>query len=215
MATVHRARAVLKINKKITASVVGRANAMCVGLDDNPTVFTNPSPTTSAIQTQVGIVNKAEVLAATRAKGAASARNVQRNLLAGMLETELTYIQGIVDKSPTWDQAVATIQAGGLLAAIVPNRVKGVLVITQGPTSGSAILDANVTVLTASLKGKFFFNWQSTVDGKTFVTLPPTPNHKTAVANLTPLTSYGFRVSVTNAAGVEGEWSQIVYFLVR
>jgi hypothetical protein len=35
------------------------------------------------------------------------------------------------------------------------------------------------------------------------------------VANLTPLTSYGFRVSVTNNAGVAGEWSQIVYFLVH
>jgi hypothetical protein len=31
---------------------------------------------------------------------------------------------------------------------------------------------------------------------------PSTPNRKTTVANLTPLTSYGFRVSLTNAAGI-------------
>ncbi len=76
-------------------------------------------------------------------------------------------------------------------------------------------LDANVAALTAGLKGKFSFNWESTLDGKSFVTLPSTPNHVTTVSNLTPLTQYGFRVSVTDAAGVVGQWSQIVYFLVR
>ena len=37
------------------------------------------------VRNQIGVVNKAEVVAATRAKGAATARNVQRNLLVGML----------------------------------------------------------------------------------------------------------------------------------
>jgi hypothetical protein len=215
MATVHRARGVMKIERRITTSVVGRANAMCVGIDANAALFPNPNPTTSAIQAQVVVVNKAEVVAATRAKGAASTRDVARNLLVGMLETEVTYIQGVADKSPTWDQAVATLQAGGLLVAAVPHRVKAILGVAQGPTPGSAVLDANATALTANLKGRFFFNWESTVDGKTFVTLPSTPTHKTTVSNLTPLTSYGFRVSVTNAAGIPGEWSQIVYFLVH
>ncbi len=63
---------------------------------------------------------------------------------------------------------------------------------------------------------KRFFNWQSTGDGgKTFVTLPSTPKSKTTVANLPPLTTYGFRVCVTNSDGVMGEWSQIVSFLVH
>ncbi len=77
------------------------------------------------------------------------------------------------------------------------------------------ILDANVALLTAGLKGKFFFNWESTIDGKTYVTLPSTPNHTTSVANLTPLTTYGFRVCVTNANRVLGPWSQTLYFVVH
>jgi hypothetical protein len=205
----------MKIKKRNTASVVGRANAMCVGIDDHPTLFTSPAVPTSAIQAQVVIVNKCEVVAATHAKGAASARDVQRNLLVGMMETELTYIQNEADKSPTWDQAVATIKAGGLLVATAPTHVKGILEVKKGPTADSVALVANTAVLTAGLKGRFFFNWQSTIDGKNFVTLPPTPKGKTTVSSLTLLTSYGFRVSVTNAAGIAGEWSQTVYFLVH
>ena len=63
-------------------------------------------------------------------------------------------------------------------------------------------------------KRKTFFNWQSTVDGKTFVSLPSTPLSKTTLADLTPLTTYGFRVSVTGSNGVMGPWSQVVAFLV-
>ena len=62
---------------------------------------------------------------------------------------------------------------------------------------------------------KTFFNWQYTADGgKTFVTLPSTPRARTTVSGLTALSTYGFRVSVTNSDGVAGEWSQIVSFLV-
>jgi len=215
MATMHRARAALDINRRQTTSVVGRANAMCTGIDNNANIFTTPNPPTGAIKAQVAIVNNAEVVAATRAKGAAAARDVQRNLLVGMMEVEATYIQGVADQSATWDQAAAVIKAGGLPVAMVPKRAKGVLEIRRGPASGSVVLDANVGALTAGLRGKFFFNWQSTVDGKTFVTLPSTPRHKTTVANLGPLTSYGFRVAVTDSAGVLGEWSQIVFFLVQ
>src|SRR5579871_4628593 len=105
MTSEHRARGVLKIKRRKTVSVVGRANAMCVGIDGNAGLFPTPAVATSAIQAQVVIVNKCEVAAATRVKGAASARNVQRNLLVGMLEAELTYLQGVADKAPTYDQA--------------------------------------------------------------------------------------------------------------
>jgi hypothetical protein len=211
---MQRARGVLKIKPKSTVSAVGRANAMCVGIDDNASLFSTPAVATSAIQAQVVVVNKCEVVVATRARGSASARDVQRKLLVGMLETELTYLQGIADKAPTYDQAVSILEAGGVLVAIVPPHIKAILEIKQGP-AGSVSLDANVAALTAGLRGKFSFNWESTLDGKSFATLPSTPNHLTTVANLTPMTSYGFRVSVTNAAGVSQPWSQVVYFVVR
>jgi hypothetical protein len=75
-------------------------------------------------------------------------------------------------------------------------------------------LDANATALGAAGRKKSCFNWQFTADGKTYVTLPPTPTCKTSVSNLTPLATYGFRVSVTGSSGIAGEWSQTVSFLV-
>ena len=215
MASMHRARGVLKIKRKNTVSVVGRANAMCVGIDDHPGLFGSPPIATGAIRDQIVVVNKCEIVAATRAKGSASARNVQRNALVGLLETELTYLQGVADKSPSYDQAVSTLEAGGVGVAVVPPHFKAVLEIKQGPTAGSVSLDANVAALTAGIRGKFSFNWEWTSDGKSFSAMPSTPNHLTTVSNLTPLTQYGFRVSVTDAAGVVGPWSQTFWFLVH
>jgi hypothetical protein len=132
-----------------------------------------------------------------------------------MLETQLTYIQGCADKAATYDQAVSVLQAGGVVVAGVAQKQKEVIEIKQGPKPGSVVLDANVRMLTAGLKGKFSFNWQSTVDGKVYTTLPSTPNHLTTVENLPTLTSVGFRVSITDAKGVMGEWSQTMFSLVH
>ena len=215
MASVRRARGKLKIKKNNTVSVVGRANAMCDGIDGNATVFPSPPLTTATVRNQVTVVNKCESQAKSRAVGTAAARTVQRNLLVGMLETLLTYIQGCADKATTYDQAVSVLQDGGVGVAGVAQRQKEVIEIKQGPKPGSVVLDANVGMLTAGLKGKFSFNWQSTVDGKVYTTLPSTPNHLTTVESLPTLTSVGFRVSVTDAKGVMGEWSQTMYSLVR
>jgi hypothetical protein len=210
MATMHRARGVLKIKRDKTVSVTGKADAMCSGIGGDPALFGTPIPSVSAVQAQTTVVRKAEVVAGTRAKGAAAARTVQRNILAGMLETWLTYVQGIADNSAGVDQAVATILAAGLLVALVGQPHKAILTVKQGPEPGTVALDAYAAVLTGSSQKKSFFNWQSTADGKTFVNLPSTPKSKTTVANLTPLTTYGFRVSVTNSDGIAGEWSQVV-----
>ncbi len=68
----------------------------------------------------------------------------------------------------------------------------------------------------AAGKKKTCCNWQYTADGgKTFVNAPSTPTGKTLVSGLTPLTAYGFRVSVTGSNGVAGEWSPLVTFVVH
>jgi hypothetical protein len=215
MATMHRARPILNVRKKDPDGVTNRAEDMCTGIDGHPALFANPAVATSAIRAQVKVVNDAKALARTKAHGTAKARDAQVGILIGMMEIELTYIQGCADKCSTPDEAASTIEAAGLTVARVGNRTKPILAVTKGPTPGSVNLDANATALGANGKKKTFFNWQSTVDGKVFVSLPSTPKHKTSVANLTPLTDVGFRVSVTNSNGIAGEWSQIVYFLIR
>jgi hypothetical protein len=216
MATMHRARGILDVDRHKTVSVTGRAKTMTQGIGAHKALFSAPDPPLSVIVDQVAVVDTAEVLATTRAKGTARARNVQLGILVGMMEAELLYVQGVADTSPTPQQAAATIEAAGLVVARIGQHVKPVLGIKQGPTLGSVLMEANATILTGgSQKGKFF-NWQYTSDnGKTWITLPSTPKASTSLGNLTPLNTYGFRVSVTNSDAIAGEWSQTVSFLVH
>jgi len=212
---IHRARGILNIIRTKTASVVSRANAMTTGWGNNATVFVTPNPTIQTINGQVVIVNKAETLAQTRAKGSAGARNVQRSILVGMLETGLTYTQGIADTASTPEQAASILELGGVVVAAVGQKAKQILTVTQGPQPGEVNLEAFARVLKNGARSGFF-NWQSTIDGgKTLVNLPSTPKCKTTAAGFTPLTTVGFRVCFTGPTAIPGEWSQIVNFLVH
>ena len=210
-----QARATLKVKKNNTSSVQGRANSVVAGIGQSPALASLAANAT-AIQNQIGVVDKAQTVASTKAKGTASARNVQRNLLVGMLKTILPLVQAIAEASPTLEGSIAVIEAAGLVVALIPTRIKPVLAAEMGPQSGTVLLEANATALGAAHGRKTFFNWQASPDGgKTWVTLPPTPKCKTSAANLTPLTTYGFRVAVTSSSGVTGEWSPIVSLIVH
>jgi hypothetical protein len=132
------------------------------------------------------------------------------------METALGLVQPIADACPTLDQAVSTIQEAGLLVAHVPHHTKPILAAKQGAPGSNVTLEANASALGINGRKKSCLNWQLTADGgKTYVTLPSTPTVKTSVAGLTPLLTYGFRVSVTSSSGVAGAWSQTVTFLVH
>jgi hypothetical protein len=215
MAAMHDARATLGVRSNITRSVQGRTKAVVAGIGANPGLFSSLASNAAALQTQSGVLDTAETLAGTRARGTAAARNVQRRTLLGMLKTILPLVQAIADASPTLGGTIATIEAAGLRVALVPKRIKAILAATQSLPGSSVVLEANATALGALRTRKSFFNWQATADGTTWITLPSTPKTRTSVAGLTPLTTYGFRVALTDSSGVMGEWSPIVSFLVR
>jgi hypothetical protein len=206
----------LGINKKNTQQVTSKSKVMTTGIGNHPSVFVSPSPALNTIVNQTQVVETAETLARSRVPGAAAARNAQRGILVGLLEAGVMYVQQTADACPSYDLAVSAIQAAGLTVAVVPARIKPILAATQGPTAGSVALEANATALGAGGRKKTCFNWQYTGDGgKTFVNVASTPRCRTLISGLTPLTTYGFRVSVTNSDGVAGEWSPLVSFLVR
>ena len=215
MSTMHRARGILDIVRDNTGSVTGRAKSMNTGMGNHTNVFSSPFVPLAQLANQVILVDNAEIVAATRAKGSAQLRNVQRNLLVGMMETQLTYIQQCADKAATPEEAASILLLGGVKVAGVGHYYKQILTVKQGPQPGTVLLYAFARLLRNGEQGSVFFNWQSTSDGKTLVNLPSTPKSKTSVANLTPLQSYGFRVSCTMPDGIPGEWSQIVNFLVH
>jgi hypothetical protein len=216
MGKMNRVRAVLKVDRRITAAVLALAKRMDQGLGDNAATFTAPSPPLVVFEAQIALVDKLEVVVAAGGRGTASARNVQRDALMAMMDSQRLYVQSLADACGSADEAIAIIQAAGLTVAGVTSYSKPILTVRQGPVPGSVELDAHAAALAGKRGTLRFFNWEYTADGgKTFVTLPPTPASKTLVENLTPLSSYGFRVSVTNSAAVTGAWSQIIVFLVH
>ena len=213
MNSIHRVRVILKVNRYSTPSVPATAHAVSNGMGADLARFPAPAPPLATLEAQIQTVDAAEQLAATRAKGAAAARNVQREILVGMLETERSYVQTLCDTSP--EQAVAIIEAAGMAVATAPIHNDPILKVTGGNQSGTVALDANATILAGRSGKKAFFNWQWTTDGgNVFNNAPSTPQAKTMIANLAPLTMVGFRVSITDVNG-PGEWSQVVTVLVH
>jgi hypothetical protein len=211
----RRARGKLGVERRNAPQVLSRAKLMDKGLTDNAAIFTSPNPALTVFSNQIAATDKAQVAAAQGGKGMAAARDVQLGLLMGMMGSELVSIQSVADAGNP-DEAVQTLQAGGVEVVTVGQHNKPVLKVTQGTTPGSVVLEANATtILGEDLRRKHFFMWGYTTDGKTFIALPPTPEASTLVSGLTSLTTVGFRVSATTPNNVTTEWSAIVNFLVR
>lgn len=211
----YRPRAVLKIDRRNTADVLRRARAMDNGMGDNAAQFTAPSPPLSVLEAQIAKVEQCQAQVEAGGRGMASARDFERSTLVGMMESERQYVQLLADSTPTWEAKVALIQASGLEVAGDTSYQKAVLTVRQGPP-GTVELDAYARLLAGKRGPMRFFNWEYTTNGgQSFVALPPTPISKTTVANLTPLTTVGFRVCVTHSDGTTGAWSQVVMFLVQ
>jgi hypothetical protein len=212
----RRARGVLKAKRRNARKALKRARLMEKGLGDHTsTLFPDPQTPLPVFSAQIDATEEAQVAVDKGGKGTGAARDVQLGLLLGMMASELLYIQSVAD-SGTPDQSVATLHAGGVEVADIALHDKAILAVKPGPTPGSVSLEANAGALLGDdIKRKHFFNWEYTLDGKTFIAMPSTPRAKTTLAGLTPVTTVGFRVAVTISSGVMGPWSQVVSVLVQ
>lgn len=212
--TQPRMRGVLGARRRDAVEALNRAKLMEKGLEDNATLFPNPNPPLPVFSKQIVATDKAQVVTAKGGKGMAAARDVQLGLLVGMMMSELVYIQSIADAGNP-DAAVSILHAGGVGIAASSKHDKAILTVAPGPSPGSVALAANAGALLGSNRGrKHFFCWEYTTDGETFVTMPATPEAKTTLTGLTPLTTVGFRVAATTSKGVVGAWSQVVDVLI-
>jgi hypothetical protein len=148
--------------------------------------------------------------------GTTAARDVHRDLLWDAMHTERAYVQSLVTTDT--GRGVLLIQNAGLVVATINPHQKALLTLAQGSQPGTIDCEANVGLLVGvgTLKPNQyrFFNWQYTLDGKTFVSMPSTAGCRTTLTGLTPLTTVGVRVSLTNMQET-GAWSQVVSILVH
>jgi len=211
----RRSRGVLKVKRDDAPGALTRAKLMKKGLEDHAALFTSPIPPLAVFSDQIGATDKAQVAAGQGGKGIAAARDVQLGLLMGMMASELVYMQSVADAGNP-DEAVSTLQAGGVVIALFPKHDKAILAASHGSAPGEVVLVANARALLGDKRRqKHFFNWEYTTDGTTFLAMPSTPLATTKLEGLTPLTTVGFRVSVTTSKGGTSAWSQVVSFLVH
>jgi hypothetical protein len=211
-----RLRAVFGVDVHKVNEVTDRSNAMYSGFSGDPGTYANPPIALSDFKLLITNVVTAQQSVKTRTLGAREKRDVELGLLLTGMEVERAFVQALADANPA--KAAALITGTGLVVAGTAGRNKPLLGLRNGKQSGTVICDANVGQLVGPdakyPTGRRYFNWEYTVDGgKTFVNALSTPRSRTTITGLTPLTTVGVRVSVTDSEG-PGPWSQIVTILV-
>jgi len=211
--TSPRPRASYGVAKVNALGVLSRAKIMYAAFLAAAATFASPTVSMAAFLALIQAFDAAQQAAATRAKGLATLRNTKRDAVWTAMESLRIYVQGLADAA-TAETAAALIESAGMLVARVSSHPKAVLQAKLTTTPGVVKLLANASILAGKTSKSVTFNWQWSLDGKTWNSLASTPLADTLVPNLTLLTTYQFRVSVT-VSRTTGDWSQPVGLMVH
>jgi hypothetical protein len=213
---IHRLRAILAIPPENFPQLEVRGTAIHDGFASDPALFGNINPPLPVLALKLGLFSKAQQTAVTtHAKADYLDRNAKAGSLLTCLESERACVQELADACASPAEAELIIVKGGMVVAQGSTYHKPLLRMRQMKPGGPVEVLAHVAVLTEDTVGAVFFNWQYTSDGgATWITLSPTTRGRTEVDGLMPLSTYGFRVAVTDAKGT-GVWGQMVTFLVH
>jgi hypothetical protein len=195
--------AVLKLPRRVK-NIGAYVQSIVAAMTGNPS-FPNPTPSLATVQADLDAFNAAEATALTRAKGAAEARDAKLLVLHNDLLHLMGYVQGVASASPA--SADAIIQSAGMAVRKVTLHTKGPITVKLGTVSGSVKLSAK------SVAPRACYEWQYSIDQKTWTEVPPTLKAKADIVGLTPATAYFFRFRGVTKLGT-GDWSQVVSLLV-
>lgn len=205
VAIIQRFVVVLLLPRSVPA-LVKFAQAVVAALTNNA-FFPNPNPPLSAVSALVTKLDAAETAVKTRAAGTVEARDAAKEQLIDALHDIRGYVQSTANANP--DQAEAMVASAALRTKRIPVRAKAALAVTPADVSGAAKIEAKAVARRAA------YEWQWSGDGgKTWTALPPTLQSRTSVEGLPVGTSCSFRVRALTRTG-EGDWSQVVTYLVK
>jgi hypothetical protein len=202
--SVHRSLVSLDLPKKVPA-LISYANSVVTAMTGNTSLPT-PAPTLAAVTAAITALQTAQSAAIARTKGAVVARNDKQAALVALLQELKAYIQKTADADT--DNGSAIIQSAGVSVRKTPVRKPRVFSAVQGAVSGAAKL------VTASAGPRASYEWQYSVDGKTWVPALATLQAKTTVTGLTSGATVEFRYLAVTKTG-QGDWSAPVSLLVR
>jgi hypothetical protein len=159
------------------------------------------------LQADISALDTSEANVLNRTKGAAETRDAKLAVVRADLEAAKTYVQHIADTGPV-AQAESTIQSAGLSVRKIGMRDKAPLAAEAGDVSGSVEVVAKAAARRAS------YDWQYSLDLKTWVDAPSTLQAKTTISGLTPVTVYYFRMRAIIGSGQQ-DWGTPVSMLVK
>jgi hypothetical protein len=213
MNAAHHVRAVMGAEREKAVPFLAFGKRVYNGINGAPGMFSSLSALMPPLLVLLNTLDSAQQNVRL-IYGGAAVRDGHLDALYTALDTLRVGVQALADASP--EQATVIINTSGFKIADVVTHPKAVL---QADAIGGGVvkLEANAGLLALENESgsrSLTFNWQSTLDGKTFTSAQSTPIGKTSIANLTPLTEVGFRVCITDSRGT-GAWSQVVTVLVR
>jgi hypothetical protein len=180
------------------------------GFYTHPTILLNPNPGLPVLLQQIQDATAAHQDVG-KLKGAVAARTAKFVLLRTSIESEVIYVQGLIDASP--ELGPSLVSAANMKILAHRSYQKPIIKAKSILPSGSVLLECNATLLDKTHRAKSYC-WQHTLDGKTFLPLPTTPTGTTTVHGLPPLTTVGFQVAVLVRGQPLGPWSQTVSILI-
>jgi len=198
--------AVLKLSHRIN-NIIAFAQTVLAAMEAAKATFPAPVPSMTAFQADIAALVTAETAALARTKGAVEIRNAKLEVVKTDLENLRTYVQTVADAANP-STAEAVVESSGMFLRKVTLPKKAELTIDQGLVTGSVVLRAKAVAKRAS------YDWQYSVDQKTWTSLRSTLQAKTTLSGLTAGTTYYFRVQGVVRTGEEN-WSGIVAFLVK
>jgi hypothetical protein len=190
---------------KNVKQVIAFAKSIATALTGNA-ALPSPTPSLATLEADIAALDSAEAAVLSRTKGAAEARNVKFFALRTDLVHLLAYVQQVADANPGTAESIIT--DAGLSVKKEGSRTKSAIVAAQGTLSGSAKVTAK------AVRPRAAYEWQYSIDQKTWTVAPSTVEAKTEIGGLTPATMYFFRFRPVTKAG-EGDWSQVASLIVK
>lgn len=169
-------------------------------LTTNKATFPSPTPTLVQFSTDIDALDTAEIATKTKTKGTVAIRDEKGQLVIADLHQLVAYVQQIANLSP--DQAASIIELAGMTVKKTGSRNKPDIAMKPS-TAGAAHVVAKATA------GSHSYEWQTSTDGKTWVSAPPSTQAKTTIGNLPSGVLVYFRQRPMTKAG-PGDWSAVV-----
>jgi hypothetical protein len=181
-----------------------RVNGLVAGIEEHPLIFPKPTPPLAQVKSNLGALMTAQANYKS-SLGSVVKREEARKLTVADAKGIHAYVQGLAVANP--EQADVIAGAASMTVRKTPARHKPPLSVKQ-------LVSMSVKVIAKAVNGGQHYEWEYSLDGATWIKLPPTTKASTTVTSLQPGRVVWFRCRVLMRRTGLTDWGDPVSFLV-